>query len=202
MVKFHIHTVLVWHKGLANQYQEATLVKYIQKSHLPSFIMQQDPRLDSSVRRRARLGKSDAIRKLGRYHMGLTASRFVIEKRMSHDHNYFRTQSSTSRRLTFLKETVILQNNFVKLIPQLVPMNGLHANICVLQIGAVQSERVYISVQWKFVWEKIKMSVTSAYFECATGNRYHRIELADRFLLKYRYWTFTKITASASRKKF
>ena len=33
-------------------------------------------------------------------------------------------------------------------------MNGLHANICVLRIGAVQAERVYIFVQWKFVWEK------------------------------------------------
>jgi len=44
-------------------------------------------------------------------------------------------------------------------------MNGLHANICVLRIDAVQVERVYIFVQWKFVWEKIKMSVTSAYIE-------------------------------------
>ena len=44
---------------------------------------------------------------------------------------------------------------------------------------------------------KIKMSVTSAYIECATGERYHSIELADSFLLKYRYWTFAKITASA-----
>ena len=81
-------------------------------------------------------------------------------------------------------------------------MNGLHANICVLRIGAVQAERIYIFVQWKFVWEKIKMSVTSAYIECATGNWYHRIELTDSFLLKYRYWTFTKIIASASRKNF
>ena len=48
-----------------------------------------------------------------------------------------------------------------------MPLNGLHADICVLQIGAVQAERVYISVQRKFVWEKIKMSVTSAYIECA-----------------------------------
>ena len=39
------------------------------------------------------------------------------------------------------------------------------------------------------------MSVTSAYIECATGKRYHSIELADSFLLKYRYWTFAKITA-------
>ena len=81
-------------------------------------------------------------------------------------------------------------------------MNGLHANICVLRIGAVQAERVYIFVQRKFVREKIKMSVTSAYIECATGNWYHQTELTDSFLLKYRYWMFTKITASASRKKF
>ena len=72
-----------------------------------------------------------------------------------------------------------------------------HADICVLQIGAVQVERGYVFVQWKFVWEKIKMSVTSAYIERATGKRYHSIELADSFLLKYRYWTFAKITASA-----
>ena len=38
------------------------------------------------------------------------------------------------------------------------------------------------------------MSVTSAYIECATGKRYHSIELADSFLLKY---LFAKITASA-----
>ena len=76
-------------------------------------------------------------------------------------------------------------------------MNGLHVDICVLRIGAVQVERVYIFVQRKFVWEKIKMSVTSAHIECATIKRYHSIELADSFLLKYRYWTFTKITASA-----
>ena len=30
-------------------------------------------------------------------------------------------------------------------------MNDLHANVCVLQIGAVQAERIYIFVQWKFV---------------------------------------------------
>ena len=84
------------------------------------------------------------------------------------------------------------------MIPQFAPLNGLHADICVLRIGAVQAERVYIFVQWKFVREKkIKLSVTSAYIECATGKRYHSIELADSFLLKYRYWTFAKITASA-----
>ena len=78
-----------------------------------------------------------------------------------------------------------------------MPLNGLHTDICVLRIDAVQAERVYIFVQWKFVWEKFKMSLTSAYIECATGKRYHLIELADSFLLKYRYWTFAKITASA-----
>ena len=71
------------------------------------------------------------------------------------------------------------------MIPHFVPLNGLHADISVLRIGAVQAERVYISVQWKFVWEEIKMSVTSVYIEFATGKRYHSIELANSFLLKY-----------------
>ena len=88
--------------------------------------------------------------------------------------------------------------NYWKVIPQFVPLNGLHADICVLRIGAVQAERAYIFLQWKFVWEKIKTSVTSTYIECATGKWYHSIELTNSFLLKYRYWTFTKITASAS----
>ena len=78
-------------------------------------------------------------------------------------------------------------------------MNGLHANICLTNRYSTSGVRLHF-VQWKFVWEKIKMSVTSAYIECATGNWYHRIELTDSFLLKYRYWTFTKITASTSRK--
>ena len=49
---------------------------------------------------------------------------------------------------------------------------------------------------------KIKMSVNSAYIECATGNWYHRIELTDSFLLKYRYWTFTKITVALPDRSF
>ena len=83
------------------------------------------------------------------------------------------------------------------MIPQFVPLNRLHTDISVLRIGAVQAERVYILVQWKFVWEKIKMTVTSAYIERATGKRYHSTELANSFLLKYRYWAFAKITGSA-----
>jgi len=34
---------------------------------------------------------------------------------------------------------------------------------------------------------KIKMSVTSAYIECATGRRYHSIELVNSFLLECRH---------------
>ena len=41
--------------------------------------------------------------------------------------------------------------NYWKVIRQFVPLTGLHADICVLQIGAVQAERIYIFVQWKFV---------------------------------------------------
>ena len=56
--------------------------------------------------------------------------------------------------------------NYWKVIPHFVPLNGLHADICVLQIGSVQAERVYIFVQWKFIWEK---NVTSAYIEWEYG---------------------------------
>ena len=61
--------------------------------------------------------------------------------------------------------------NYWKVIPQFVPLTGLHADICVLQIGAVQAERIYISLYR----EKIKTSVTSAYIACATGKWYHSI---------------------------
>ena len=82
------------------------------------------------------------------------------------------------------------------MILQFVQLNGLPADICVLRIGVVQVECVYNFVQWKFVWKKIEMNVTSTYIESATGKRYHSIELADSFFLKYSYWTFAKITAS------
>ena len=94
-------------------------------------------------------------------------------------------RNSSFSRITFY--------NYWKVIPQFVPMTGLHPDISVLRIGAVQAEHVYLFVQW----EKSIMSVTSTYIESATGKRYHSIELADSFLLKYRYWTFAKITASA-----
>ena len=83
-----------------------------------------------------------------------------------------------------------------------MPLNGLHADSCVLQIGAVQAEHVYIFVQWKFVWEKIKMNVTSAYIECASGKRYHSIEVADSFLLKYRYWTLQRLLLALYERSF
>ena len=72
----------------------------------------------------------------------------------------------------------------------------------VLRIGAVQAEWVYNSVQWMFVWEKIKMSISSAYIECATGKRYHSIELANSFLLKYRYWALQKSQLAFYQRSF
>ena len=77
--------------------------------------------------------------------------------------------------------------NYWKIIPQFVPLNGFHTDICVLRISAVQAEHVYIFVQWKFVLEKLKRALTSAYIACATGKWYHSIELVESSLLKYRY---------------
>ena len=64
---------------------------------------------------------------------------------------------SDSERLTFLKEKARSPKYLciTQVIPQFVPLNGLHAGISVLRIGAVQAECVYMSVQWKFVWEKL-----------------------------------------------
>ena len=56
-----------------------------------------------------------------------------------------------------------------KVIPQFVPLNDLHENICVFRVGAVQAERLRIFVQLKFVWEKIKMGVTYAHIGRSTG---------------------------------
>ena len=64
-------------------------------------------------------------------------------------------------------------------------------------VHVIQVECLCIFVQWKFVWEKLKMSVTLfAYIECTIRKWYHSIELAESFLLKYGYWTSAKTTAS------
>ena len=91
-------------------------------------------------------------------------------------------------------------SNYWKVIPQFAPLNGLHADICILRIGTVQAECLCIFVQWKFVG-KIIMSVPSAYIECINGS-YYLIQLTKSFLLEYRYWTFAKTSASTLWKKF
>ena len=52
------------------------------------------------------------------------------------------------------------------------------------------------------LYGKFQMSITFAYTECATRKWSLSIELAESFLLKYRYWTFANTTASALWKKF
>ena len=78
-------------------------------------------------------------------------------------------------------------NKYWKVIPQFVPLNGLYANIFTFRVGAVKTERLRIFVQLKFVWEKIKMGVTYAHIERATGKWYRSIELTESFVLVYRY---------------
>ena len=56
-----------------------------------------------------------------------------------------------------------------KVIPQFVPLNGFHPNFLTFRVGAVQTEHLRIFVQLKFVWKKIKMGVTYAHIERATG---------------------------------
>ena len=56
-----------------------------------------------------------------------------------------------------------------KAIPQSVPLNDLHKNICTFRVGAVQTERLRIFIQLKFAWGKMKIGVTYAHIERATG---------------------------------
>ena len=48
--------------------------------------------------------------------------------------------------------SVMAYSKHWKVIPQFVPLNDLHENICSLWVGAVQTERLRIFVQLKFVW--------------------------------------------------
>ena len=45
-------------------------------------------------------------------------------------------------------------SKYWEVIPQFVPLKGLHANILLFESGAVQTERLRIFVQLKFVLEK------------------------------------------------
>ena len=47
-------------------------------------------------------------------------------------------------------------SKYWKVIPQFVPLNDLHGNICTFRVGTVQTECLRIFVQIKFVWEKMK----------------------------------------------
>ena len=60
-------------------------------------------------------------------------------------------------------------SKYWEVIPQFVPLNGLHANIFTFRVGTVQTERLRIFVQLKFVWKKMKMGVTYAHIGRATG---------------------------------
>ena len=71
--------------------------------------------------------------------------------------------------------------NYWKVIPQFVPLNGLHADILVLRIGAVQAERVYIFVHRSLYGKKHCMRNWKVVYSIEP------IELAKSFLLKYRY---------------
>ena len=79
-------------------------------------------------------------------------------------HYVFFERNSSFSRMTLC--------DYWKVIPQFVPLNGLHSDICVLRTDPVRAECPYSFVQWQFAWDKIKMSitstfvVTSAYIEC------------------------------------
>ena len=114
--------------------------------------------------------------------------------------------SSNSGRLTFLKETARSPEWLC------VTTGKLYHSLCHWMVFT-QIFVSYESVQYKrnmftflfngsLYWKKLKQALTSAYIACATGKWYHSIELIESSLLKYRYWTFAKNTASALWRSF
>ena len=102
-------------------------------------------------------------------------------------HRNDRSYSSDSGRSTFFERnslfSVMAYSKFWKVIPQFVPLKGLHAKIFTFRVGAMQTERLRILVQLKFVREKMKMGVAYAHIERATGKWLRSIELTDGFLV-------------------
>ena len=89
---------------------------------------------------------------LARINQLLTVS-LVLEKANMHGTGI---SSKRTSRQQFWKTDLFERNssfsritscNYWKVTPQFVPLNGLHADICVLRISTVQSECVYIFVQ-------------------------------------------------------
>ena len=102
--------------------------------------------------------------------------------------------SSDSGRLTILKGTARSQERLVLRATnthQTMSRWLLFAKNC----ESFQTNRLYylqflIFVQLKFVWEKLKMQVTSASADFATTNGDRSTELIESFLLVYRYLDF------------
>ena len=101
---------------------------------------------------------------------------------------------SDSERLTFLKETARSQECLVLRATnahQMMSQWLLFAKYC----ESSQTNRLYylqflIFVQLKFVWEKLKMQVTSASADFAMTNGDRSTDLTESFLLVYRYLDF------------
>ena len=82
-----------------------------------------------------------------------------------------------------------------KVIPQFVPLNGLHADIdiCILQIRAVQAECLHIFFSMEVcIGKELKWVCNFHIHWMHNWKWYHLIELTKSFLLKYGYWTFIK----------
>ena len=101
---------------------------------------------------------------------------------------------SDSGRLTILKETARSQERLV------LRATNTHQTISRWLLFAINYEssqtnglyylQFLIFVQLKFVWEKLKMQVTSASADFATTNSDRSTELIESFLLVYRYLDF------------
>ena len=79
-------------------------------------------------------------------------------------HKYF---INDSKRLVCIWETARspeqLKSKYWSVIPRSLPQWMVFMHISV-------QYKLSVFAQWKFVWQKIKMAITSAYIEYTTGN--------------------------------
>ena len=104
---------------------------------------------------------------------------------------------SDSGRLTFLKERLVLQNDFVQVLESYTTVCAIEWSSgrywYLYQIRAVQAECLHIFFSMEVcIGKELKWVCNFHIHWMHNWIWYHLIELTKSFLLKYGYWTFIK----------
>ena len=97
----------------------------------------------------------------------------------------------------FLKKQLVLQNDFMQVMESYTTVCPISLHAGIVSYESEQYKQSAFTFFGSLYEKKIKMSVTSIIIHSMHNWKwYHSIDLAKSFLLKYRCWTFTKVTAN------